>query len=109
MCRKGGGTNGCARGRHTCYEEGASLRLQPLSGAAFRNGFPHKVRGLRTGSYGSTQQGGAPHKADNERGTIFNNVQIRVDDSFALEMHIDTDEANAAQIKSGDTVRIVSC
>ena len=48
-------------------------------------------------------------KADNERGTIFNNVQIRVDDSFTLEMHIDTDEANAAQIKSGDTVRIVSC
>lgn len=30
-------------------------------------------------------------KADNERGTIFNNVQIRVDDSFTLEMHIDTD------------------
>ena len=48
-------------------------------------------------------------KADNERGTIFNNVQIRVDDSFTLEMHIDTDEANAAQIKSWDTVRIVSC
>lgn len=48
-------------------------------------------------------------KADNERGTIFNNVQIRVDESFTLEMHIDTDEANAAQIKSGDTVRIVSC
>ena len=48
-------------------------------------------------------------KADNERGTIFNNVQIRVDDSFTLEMHIDTDEANAAQIKCGDTVRIVSC
>lgn len=48
-------------------------------------------------------------KADNVRGTVFNNVQIRVDDSFTLEMHIDTDEANAAQIKTGDTVRIVSC
>ena len=34
-------------------------------------------------------------KADNERGTIFNQVKIRVDDSFTLEMHIDTDEANA--------------
>ena len=31
-------------------------------------------------------------KADNERGTIFNNVQIRVDDSFTLEMHIDTEQ-----------------
>ena len=48
-----------------------------------------------------------PVKADNERGTTFNNVQIRVDDSFTLEMHIDTDEANAAKIATGDTVRII--
>jgi len=41
-------------------------------------------------------------KFTNERGTIFNNVQIRVDDSFTLEMHIDTDEANASKIKTGD-------
>lgn len=46
-------------------------------------------------------------KADNERGTVFNHVQIRVDDSFTLEMHIDTDEANAARIVTGDTVRII--
>lgn len=45
-------------------------------------------------------------KADNERGTIFNQVKIRVDDSFTLEMHIDTDEANAAGIRHGDTVRM---
>lgn len=47
-------------------------------------------------------------KADNERGTIFNNVQIRVDDSFTLEMHIDTDEANAAKIATGDSVMILT-
>lgn len=46
-------------------------------------------------------------KSDNERGTVFNHVQIRVDDSFTLEMHIDTDEANAARIATGDTVRII--
>ena len=46
-------------------------------------------------------------KADNERGTVFNHVQIRVDDSFTLEMHIDTDEANASKIATGDTVRII--
>ena len=46
-------------------------------------------------------------KADNERGTIFNHVKIRVDDSFTLEMHIDTDEANASKIASGDTVTII--
>ena len=48
-------------------------------------------------------------KADNERGTVFNHVQIRVDESFTLEMHIDTDEANAAKIATGDTVRIITC
>ena len=46
-------------------------------------------------------------KADNERGTIFNHVKIRVDDSFTLEMHIDTDEANASKIAQGDTVTIL--
>lgn len=46
-------------------------------------------------------------KADNERGTIFNHVKIRVDESFTLEMHIDTDEANAAKIATGQTVTIV--
>ena len=46
-------------------------------------------------------------KVQNERGTTFNQVKIRVDESFTLEMHIDTDEANAAKIAQGDTVRIV--
>lgn len=46
-------------------------------------------------------------KAENERGTTFNNVLIRVHPTFTLEMHIDTDEANACKIKTGDVVRIV--
>ena len=46
-------------------------------------------------------------KADNERGTIFNHVSIRVDESFTLEMHIDTDEANAANIITGNTVTMI--
>ncbi len=46
-------------------------------------------------------------RVDNERGTIFNNVQIRVDPSFTLEMHIDTDEANAAKIACGQPAFII--
>lgn len=46
-------------------------------------------------------------KADNERGTVFNQVKIRVHETFTLEMHIDTDEANASQIKTGDKVTII--
>lgn len=42
----------------------------------------------------------------NDRGTTFEEVLIRVDDSFTLEMHIDTDEANASNIKTGDAVVI---
>ena len=46
-------------------------------------------------------------KMENERGTTFDQVKIRVDESFTLEMHIDTDEANASDIKSGDKLTIV--
>ena len=45
--------------------------------------------------------------ADNERGTVFNNVTIRVDETYTLEMHIDTDEGNAARISTGDSVRLI--
>ena len=47
-------------------------------------------------------------RIDNERSTIFNHVQIRVDDSFTLEMHIDTDEANGSHVKTGDSVTIIA-
>ncbi len=46
-------------------------------------------------------------KFNNERGTMFNNVSVRVDETFTLEMHIDTDEANASKIKTGDVGVIV--
>jgi len=37
-----------------------------------------------------------------ERSLIFGNVLIRVSPKYKLEMHIDTDEGNAAEINSGD-------
>ncbi|MCG7851583.1 MAG: phosphate propanoyltransferase, partial [Methanosarcinaceae archaeon] len=36
-----------------------------------------------------------------ERGLIFGDVVIRIDPNFRLDMHIDTDEANAAEISVG--------
>lgn len=46
-------------------------------------------------------------KACGIRGLIFDEVVVRVKASFALELHIDTDEANAAGLASGDNVVIV--
>lgn len=46
-------------------------------------------------------------KVENERGTLFQQVLIRVDESFTLEMHIDTDEANAVQISTGQCGMII--
>jgi len=42
-----------------------------------------------------------------ERRTTFYDVQIRVHKDFRLEMHIDTDDANAAGVKNGDMVKII--
>jgi acetate kinase len=40
---------------------------------------------------------------DPDRPLTFHNVLIRVSDKFRLEMHIDTDEGNAAEICSGES------
>ena len=42
-----------------------------------------------------------------ERGVVLDNVIARVAPSFALDMHIDTDEANACGANNGDTAEIV--
>lgn len=46
-------------------------------------------------------------ETNGEKGVIFKNVLVRVNDSNKLEMHIDTDEANCCEIKNGEKVRII--
>lgn len=41
------------------------------------------------------------------KGIILKNVLVRVSDKSVLEVHIDTDEANAAEIKNNELIRIV--
>ena len=67
------------------------IHMTPEDAAAF---------GVSDGEYVSV-------KTEGERSLVFNKVLIRVKDSYALDMHIDTDEANASGLKNGDQVEIV--
>ncbi|MBD0380274.1 phosphate propanoyltransferase [Paenibacillus sedimenti] len=46
-------------------------------------------------------------KLKGERPLIFEDVVARVSDQYALDMHIDTDEGNAAGVKTGDLAEIL--
>lgn len=45
---------------------------------------------------------------EGERSAVLERVKVRVDPSFTLEMHIDTDEANAALVKTGDLAALAT-
>lgn len=42
-----------------------------------------------------------------DRAVIFENVAVRAKDDYALDFHIDIDEANAAWAKPGDWAEII--
>ena len=46
-------------------------------------------------------------KIDGEKGGILNNVYLKILDPSVLEMHIDTDEGNAFNVKTGDILEII--
>lgn len=46
-------------------------------------------------------------KVEGERGTTFNNIIVRVSDSFQKRLHLDYDEANAAGITPGMMGKII--
>lgn len=85
------GPKGAVYCKEGCIVAARHIHMSPADATA---------AGVNDGDYVSV-------KVENERGTTFNNVKIRVDDNFTLEMHIDTDEANASEIKQGDKVMII--
>ena len=44
---------------------------------------------------------------EGERKVIFNDVELRPGQNFVLEMHVDTDEANSADIQPNTRGRII--
>lgn len=47
-------------------------------------------------------------QVDGEKGGIMNNVRIRVSERYALDMHIDTDDANAFGLLGGEQVKVLT-
>ena len=47
-------------------------------------------------------------RTSGERALIFENVLVRVNPKYALEMHLDTDEGNAANLKNGTLVELIT-
>ena len=41
------------------------------------------------------------------RGLVFENVLVRASEKFALEMHVDMEEGNAAGVRNGDLVELI--
>ena len=74
-----------------CIIANRHIHMSEQEGAAF---------GLKDGDFVTVE-------ANSERRTTFYDVQVRVNKAFSLEMHIDTDDANAAGIGNGFKVKIV--
>ena len=85
------GPKGVVTLKEGCIIANRHIHMGEEEGAAF---------GLKDGGYVNVE-------ANGERRTMFYDVQVRVNKAFRLEMHIDTDDANAAGIGNGAKVKIV--
>lgn len=74
-----------------CIIANRHIHMSPADGERF---------GVKDGDYVTVDAEGA-------RRTRFFDVQVRVNEAFRLEMHVDTDDANAAGIGNGAVVHIV--
>lgn len=85
------GPKGVVQLKGGCIIANRHIHMSTAEGAQF---------GLADGDYVDVETSG-------ERRTKFYDVQVRVNKDFRLEMHIDTDDANAAGIGNGAKVKIV--
>ena len=85
------GPKGVVTLKEGCIIANRHIHMSLEEGAAF---------GLTDGQYVTVE-------ADGERRTTFYDVQVRVSKDFRLEMHIDTDDANAAGIAGGARVKVI--
>ena len=84
------GPKGIVELKEGCIIANRHIHMSEEEGAAF---------GIHDGDYVTVDVNG-------ERRTTFYDVQVRVNKAFRLEMHVDTDDANAAGIGNGTKVTI---
>ena len=58
-------------------------------------------------SYGLVNDQIVKIRVGGERSGVIDNVVVRIKDTFSFELHLDTDEANAFNLKNGDEVEIM--
>lgn len=92
--------SGDIEGSPGCTLEGPSGRINIDKGVicALRHIHMTPADALR---YGVKDKATVRVRVPGDRELLFGDVRIRVDASYALAMHIDTDEANAANLKNG--------
>ena len=86
------GPKGVVTLKEGCIIANRHIHMAPADGVRF---------GVKDGDYINVDvSSGTKH-------TLWYDVQVRVSDKFALEMHVDTDDANAVGIKNGSVVTMV--
>ena len=92
--------SGDIEGTPGCVLEGPAGKVQLDRGVicALRHVHMTPTDALR---YGVRDKSVVRVRVTGDRELIFGDVLVRVDPSFALAMHIDTDEANAANVRTG--------
>lgn len=85
------GPRGVVTLKEGCIIANRHIHMHTSDGARF---------GVRDGDYVTVDVNG-------KRRTRWYDVQVRVSDAFALEMHVDTDDANAVGIGNGSKVKLV--
>lgn len=85
------GPKGIVTLKEGCIIANRHIHMSPADGEHF---------GVKDGDYVNVDVVGTKH-------TVWFDVQIRVSDKFRLEMHVDTDDANAAGIGNGSRVTVI--
>ena len=86
------GPKGIVTLKQGCIIANRHIHMSPADGARF---------GVKDGDYIDVDA------MDGTKRTRWFDVQVRVSDKFCLEMHVDTDDANAVGFKNGSTVTMV--